>query len=350
MKKTIRVTIFGATGYTGVELYRRLKVRSDVEIAYLVSKSYAGQSYQKVLGAFSSEADEILVDGKNDEVISQVDVVFTALPHGHAFEIARRVKQYGKKLIDLGADFRLKDSAEYESWYQVEHRAVDLLKEAVYSIPELHRQRIKENTWLVANPGCYTTSVQLALAPLIEADLIEVDKLIIDAKSGVSGAGRGLGLTTHYSEANESVNAYGVGTHRHTPEIEEQLSYFSDDAVKIIFAPHLMPMTRGIHSTIYCSLKDGVKEEMIRVALEKKYQNEKFVTVLEQGVYPKTKWVSGSNHCLLNFIIDPRTGLLVLFSVIDNLGKGAAGQGIQNMNILCGCQEEDGLRELPIFP
>ena len=349
MEKT-KVSIYGATGYVGVELYRRLKNREDIEIAYLVSNTYEGKAYRDVFGAYSMAGEEILVGDSHPDIITGSDIIFTALPHGHAMEIGKKVKEAGKKLIDMGADFRLSDKATYEKWYGVEHTAEGLLSEAAYVIPELHREKIGKDTWLIANPGCYTTCSQLGLGPLIEAGLIETKGIVIDAKSGVSGAGRGTKLLTHYGEQNENVVAYGIGSHRHTPEIEEHLGGLIGEDVHILFAPHLMPMTRGIHATMYVDLKEGVEEGMLRETLEKKYADEPFVTVLPEGKYPHTKWVYGTNHCMLNVLVDGRSGKGVICSVIDNLGKGAAGQGVQNMNRLLGKDETYGLDGLPVFP
>ena len=349
MDKKIKVSIFGATGYTGIELYRRLKVRDDIEIIDLPSKSSPGKKYSEVVGTTFNLSDEILVDWKPEETVRKSDVVFTALPHGETFDIAKACKNYGKKLIDIGADYRLEKDG-YANWYGLEHRQSDLIDEAVYCIPELHRDKLIEGTWLVSNPGCYPTSFQLGLAPLIEAGIVETKNIIVDSKSGVSGAGRGLKLVTLYSEQNENVNAYGVGTHRHKPEMERHLQQYTDDKVKIMFTPHLMPMTRGIHSTIYTTLKKGLSEDEIRQVLIDKYKDEYFVKVLDKGVMPHTKWVYGSNFCHINVVLDEDTGNLVILSAIDNLVKGASGQAIQNMNILFGIDEKKGIENYPIFP
>lgn len=347
--KKIRVSIFGATGYTGIELYRRLKVREDIEIIDLPSKSSPGKPYSQIVGSLQGIADEILCQWDPQKTAESSDVVFTALPHGETFEIAKEVKRNKGKLIDIGADYRL-DKEGYGTWYGLEHGAPELIAEAVYCIPELHRQKIKKDTWLIANPGCYPTSVQLPLAPLLEADIIEPGTIIVDAKSGVSGAGRGVKLLTLYGEQNENVHAYGVGMHRHKPEMELQLAQFTSGEIKIMFTPHLMPMTRGIHSTIYCRLKKDLTEDEIREILINKYINEPFVQVLGPGIMPHTKWVQGSNYCQLNLVLDKDTGTLVLLSAIDNLVKGASGQAIQNMNLLFGLDEKKGIENIPMFP
>ena len=344
----IKVSIFGATGYTGIELYRRLAVRDDIEIIKLPSKSSPGKKYSEIAGSLF-EAKEILSDWKVEETVKESDLIFTALPHGETFEIAKYVKALGKKLIDIGSDYRL-EKEEYKKWYALEHQLPEAIKDAVYCIPELHRNKINENTWLIANPGCYPTSIQLPLAPLIEEGLIETEDIIADSKSGVSGAGRGLKLATLYGEENENVNAYGVGSHRHKPEIERHLGELKGDKVKVLFTPHLIPMTRGIHSTIYATPKRKVKEEDTRDLLLEKYKGEKFIQIMEKGIYPHTKWVLGSNYCQIGVVYDEDTNKIILLSAIDNLVKGASGQGIQNMNILFGLEEDKGIKNLPVFP
>lgn len=347
--KKIRVSILGATGYTGLELYRRLKRRDDVEIADLPSTSSPGKAYAEVAGSLLGLGEETLSTWDPVRTASMSDVVFTALPHGETFAVAREVKKRGGKLIDIGADYRL-DLEGYRKWYGLEHGAPEFIQEAVYCIPELHRQKIKEDTWLVANPGCYPTSIQLALAPFLEAGVLERDSIIADSKSGVSGAGRGLKLATLYGEQNENVNAYGVGSHRHKPEMERHLEPFGNGPVKILFTPHLMPMTRGIHSTIYCRLKKDLREAELREILASRYAGEPFVQVLPPGILPHTKWVQGSNVAQLNLVLDQDTGHLILLSAIDNLVKGASGQAIQNMNLLFGLREGEGIDNLPLFP
>ncbi|AMP21195.1 hypothetical protein AZF37_08530 [endosymbiont 'TC1' of Trimyema compressum] len=351
MSKKVKVSIYGATGYAGMGLYQGLKYRDDIKIAHLISKSAAGKLYRETVGAFQGIADERLEALDGEQVVRDSDVIFTALPHGQSMELALEVKKQGKMLVDLGADFRLEEQALYEKWYQVDHVAPELLDEAVYSIPELHRGKITKDTWLIANPGCYPTSIQLPLAPLLEAGIIEEDSIIADAKSGVSGAGRAPKLLTHFCEEDENLLAYGTGKHRHKPEMESHLTPFGHKPVKILFSPHLVPMTRGIFSTIYCQLKNkAFKEDEIRDVLIKHYQNEAFVKILDKGVLPTTKWVFGTNLCHINVVLDEDAGVLVVLSVIDNLGKGASGQAIQNMNILFGLEETKGLLAAPVFP
>ena len=351
VSKKVKVSIYGATGYAGIGLYRSLKCRDDIKIVHLISKSAPGKLYREAVGFFHGIADERLEALDKERVIRDSDIVFAALPHGQSMELALEVKKQDKKIVDLGADFRFEERAIYERWYQVDHIAPELLSEAVYSIPELHRCKIKKNTWLIANPGCYPTSIQLPLAPLLEVDIIEEGSIIVDAKSGISGAGKIPKLLTHFCEENENLLAYSVGKHRHKPEMERHLTSFSNKPVKILFLPHLVPMTRGIFSTIYCQLKNkAFKEDEIRNVLIKRYQNEAFVKILDKGVLPTTKWVLGTNLCYINVILDEDTGRLVVLSVIDNLGKGASGQAIQNMNILFGLEETKGLLTAPVFP
>lgn len=253
------------------------------------------------------------------------------------------------KVIDLSADFRLKDVKVYEEWYKLEHAAPQYIAEAVYGLCELNRDRIKD-TRILANPGCYTTCSILTIYPLVKEGLIKPQSIIIDAKSGTSGAGRGAKVANLYCEVNESIKAYGVGTHRHTPEIEEQLSYAAGEEVKLIFTPHLVPMNRGILVTAYADLKDGVTDEMIRSAYEKHYADEYFIRLLDKDVYPETRWVEGSNFVDIGYKVEPRTGRVIMMGAIDNLVKGAAGQAIQNMNIMFGFDEKEGLMGAPVFP
>ena len=254
------------------------------------------------------------------------------------------------KVIDLSADFRIKDVATYEEWYKIEHKSPEFIKEAVYGLCEINREDIKGKR-LVANPGCYTTCSILSIYPLIKEGLIDKDSIIIDAKSGTSGAGRGAKVNNLYCEVNESIKAYGVGTHRHTPEIEEQLGYACNDTLKVIFTPHLVPMNRGILVTAYANLKDkNVSYETIRAAYEKYYKDEYFIRILDKDVCPETRWVEGSNYFDVNFKIEPRTGRVIMMGAIDNLVKGAAGQAVQNMNILFGFKENEGLQIVPMFP
>ncbi|UWG97981.1 N-acetyl-gamma-glutamyl-phosphate reductase [Dehalobacter sp. DCM] len=341
----ITIGILGVTGYTGQELLRLLNNHPEVKVTYLGSSSSAGKRISDICPHFQDSVDTVL----ETEDVPDVDVVFMALPHGIASARARELLQRGIKIIDLGADFRLKDVATYESWYRVAHADPTLLKEAVYGLPELYREQITGKT-LIANPGCYPTASQLALVPLLRAGLIEMNGIIIDAKSGVSGAGRGIVQNLHYSEVNENFKAYGVGVHRHTPEIEQQLSDAVNSPVVINFTPHLVPMTRGILTTIYAAITSGVSEEDLKNCWHLMYDNEPFIHVMPEGEWPQTKYAYGSNHAYLQLRYDPRTNRVVLVSAIDNLVKGASGQAIQNMNILFGLPETTGLQHTALWP
>ena len=293
--------------------------------------------------------DDVCRDDNMEELASQVDVIFTATPQGLCASLVNDDILSKVKVIDLSADFRLKDVKVYEEWYKLEHAAPQYIDEAVYGLCELNRDRIKD-TRILANPGCYTTCSILTIYPLVKEGLIKPQSIIIDAKSGTSGAGRGAKVANLYCEVNESIKAYGVGTHRHTPEIEEQLSYAAGEEVKLIFTPHLVPMNRGILVTAYADLKDGVTDEMIRSAYEKHYADEYFIRLLDKDVYPETRWVEGSNFVDISYKVEPRTGRVIMMGAIDNLVKGAAGQAIQNMNIMFGFDEKEGLMGAPVFP
>lgn len=344
-----KVGIIGATGYAGQELVRILSGHSEIEISGLGTQSYQGRSFSEVYPHFRGVVD-ITCQAPNDpQLIENSDVIFLALPHGHSVQIVQEALAQGKLVIDLGADFRLKDPHTYEEWYQAKGASKEQLAEAVYGLPEIHRQEIAK-TKLVANPGCYPTTVILALAPLLAERVIDSNLLIIDSKSGVSGAGRGTTLTTHYCEANENFHAYGVPRHRHTPEIEQELSLKAEQKVKVSFTPHLIPLTRGMLSTIYTAPLEGIKPEQIAEIYQAYYGKEPFIRLLSAGELPHTKWVAGTNYCDLGYSWDERTGRLTLFSAIDNLVKGAAGQAVQNMNIMLGLQETHGLSRVAIYP
>ncbi|CAA7600275.1 N-acetyl-gamma-glutamyl-phosphate reductase [Acididesulfobacillus acetoxydans] len=342
----MRVGILGATGYTGQELVRLLSNHAAAEIIYLGSSSMAGKSYAGIFPQFSSEA---AVELQDETVPDGVDVLFCALPHGITAARAGNYLARGIKVIDLGADFRLHRPEVYEKWYKVKHPAPELLPEAVYGLPELHRNGINGKS-LVANPGCYPTATLLALVPLLRAGLLQEDSLIVDAKSGVSGAGRGASLGTHFSEVNENFKPYGVAEHRHTPEIEQELSEAAGRELVVSFTPHLVPMIRGILVTIYAGIKEGVDEDDLRAAWQESYRDEVFVHVLPEGVWPQTKFASGGNHAFLQLMVDRRTGRAVIAAAIDNLVKGASGQAIQNMNILFGLPEDLGLKGRGMWP
>lgn len=345
----IKVGIIGATGYAGGELVRILTGHKDAEIKWYGSRSYVDQKYADVYRNMFQIVDDRCLDDNMQELASQVDVIFTATPQGLCASLINEDILSRTKIIDLSADFRLKDVKIYEEWYKIEHKAPQYIEEAVYGLCEINREDVKKAR-LVANPGCYTTCSILTAYPAAKEGLIDMSTLIIDAKSGTSGAGRGAKLPNLFCEVNENMKAYGVATHRHTPEIEEQLSYASEEKVVINFTPHLVPMNRGILATEYASLKKDVTWEDVKEVYDKYYKNEKFVRVLDKDVCPETKWVEGSNYVDIGFKIDPRTNRLIMMGAIDNLVKGAAGQAVQNMNLMFGLKESEGLELVPMFP
>ena len=347
----IKVGIIGSTGYAGGELVRILMNHKDVEIKWYGSRSYVDQKYSDVYRNFFEIVEEKCFDDNIEALVEQVDVVFTATPQGYLASILKEEYLQKAKFVDLSADYRIKDVATYEKWYGIEHKSPQFIEEAVYGLCEINREDVK-SARLVANPGCYTTCSILTCYPLVKEGLIDVDTLIIDAKSGTSGAGRSAKLPNLYCEVNENIKAYGVASHRHTPEIEEQLGYAGDCQVMLNFTPHLVPMNRGILATAYAKLKakaDGSlpTAEEIRAVYEKYYKNEKFVRVLDKGVCAETKWVEGSNYVDVNFVVDERTGRVIMMGAIDNLVKGAAGQAIQNMNLRMGLDEATGIDMIP---
>ena len=345
----IKAGMIGSTGYAGGELARLLLQRDDVEILWYGSRSYVGQKYASVYPNLFKIVDENCQDDAIKELADQVDVIFTATPQGLCASLIDEEILSKVKVIDLSADFRIKDQAVYEKWYKLEHKSPQFLDEAVYGLPEVNREKVK-TARLIANPGCFPTCSFLAVYPLVKEGLIDPNTLIIDAKSGTSGAGRGAKTDNLYCEVNESIKAYGVGSHRHTPEIEEQLSYAAGQPVTISFTPHLVPMNRGILITAYASLKKEVSYEEVKAVYDKYYDSEKFVRVLEKDVCPQTKWVEGSNYVDVNFKIDPRTRRVIMMGAMDNLVKGAAGQAVQNMNLMFGLKESEGLELVPMFP
>lgn len=351
----IRAGIIGATGYAGGELVRILANHPEVKIAWYGSKSYIDKKYYQVYQNMFEIVEDVCKDDNLTELAEQVDVIFTATPQGFLAGILTEEILSQVKIVDLSADYRIKDVAVYEKWYGIEHKSPQFIGEAVYGLCEINREQITEKTRLVANPGCYTTCSILTAYPLVKEGLIDVDTLIVDAKSGTSGAGRGAKVANLFCEVNENMKAYGVASHRHTPEIEEQLGYAGNCPVTISFTPHLVPMNRGILATEYAALKrkpDGTlpSYEEIRAVYDKYYAREKFVRVLEKGVCPETKWVEGSNYVDVNFVTDERTGRIIMMGALDNLVKGAAGQAVQNMNILFGLPESEGLELVPCFP
>jgi len=344
----IRASILGATGYTGEELLRVLAGHPEVEIISITSESQTDTAIDQVYPHLRQFYHERLQSIKEiEKIASGSDVVFAGLPHGHAMAIGQQVLHCGAKFIDLGADYRFKNTATYEKWYKLQH--IDKEAATVYGLPELNRDKIKQAK-IIANPGCYTTASILALAPLVKEKLVDNKSLIVDAKSGLSGAGRGQDLKLHFCEAYENFNAYGIANHRHTPEIEETLSEQAGEEIIINFTPHLVPMVRGILATCYGNLKSGVQAEQVDAAFQKAYANEYFMRLLGRNGYPATKNTRGSNFCDLAWHIDPRTNRVIVVSAIDNLVKGAAGQAVQNMNILFGLDEKSGLMQVPLYP
>lgn len=351
----IRAGIIGATGYAGGELVRILAGHKDVEIKWYGSRSYIDQKYNQVYQNMFQIVEDVCKDDNLTQLAEQVDVIFTATPQGFLAGLLTEEILQKVKIVDLSADYRIKDVKIYEQWYGIEHKSPQFIPEAVYGLCEINRDKISEKTRLVANPGCYTTCSILTAYPLVKEGLIDADTLIVDAKSGTSGAGRGAKVPNLYCEVNENIKAYGVASHRHTPEIEEQLGYAAGRQLTINFTPHLVPMNRGILVTEYAKLlpkADGSlpSYEEIKAVYDKYYAGEKFVRVLDKGVCPETKWVEGSNYVDLNFAIDGRTGRIILMGALDNLVKGAAGQAVQNMNLLFGLPESEGLELVPCFP
>lgn len=350
----VKVGIIGATGYAGNELVRLLMGHKDVEIMWYGSRSYIDKKYAEVYQNMFEIVEDTCLDDNMEELASKVDVIFTATPQGFLAGVLTEEILSRVKIIDLSADFRIKDVKTYEKWYKIEHRSPQFIEEAVYGLCELNRDKIK-GARLIANPGCYTTCSILMAYPLVKEGLIDPDTLIIDAKSGTSGAGRGAKLPNLFCEVNENMKAYGVTNHRHTPEIEEQLGYAAGKEIMVNFTPHLVPMNRGILATEYATLNkkaDGTLPtyEEVKAVYDKYYKNEKFVRVLEKDICPETKWVEGSNYVDVNFKIDERTGRIVMMGALDNLVKGAAGQAVQNMNLLFGFDEAEGLNLVPMFP
>lgn len=345
----IKVGIMGSTGYAGGELARLLLQREDVEIKWYGSKSYVDQQYASIYQNLFQIVDDSCKDDNMEALAEQVDVIFTATPQGFCASLLNEKVLSKARVIDLSADYRIKDVATYEKWYKIEHKTPEYIKEAVYGLPEINREAIKKAR-LIANPGCYPTCSFLSVYPLVKEGLIDPNTLIIDAKSGTSGAGRGAKVDNLFCEVNENMKAYGVGVHRHTPEIEEQLSIAAGKPVTINFTPHLVPMNRGILVTAYASLTKEASYEEVKAIYDKYYEKEYFVRVLEKDVTPQTKWVEGSNFVDVNFKLDPRTHRVIMMGAIDNLVKGAAGQAVQNMNLLFGLPENKGLKLVPMFP
>lgn len=348
----VKVAVVGASGYTGLELLRLLAGHGGVQVVAATSRQTAGQKVGEVFPALAGSpgglAELVFEAPEVQSLTRRAEFFFTAVPHRTAMEIVPALLQAGGKVVDLSADFRFNDPAVYGEWYEP-HLAPELLAESVYGLPELHREKIR-TARLVGNPGCYPTSVILAAAPLLAAGLIEAEGLIADAKSGVSGAGRGTGLTTQFCEINDGLMAYQVTGHRHTPEIEQELSALAGQAVRVTFTPHLVPLSRGILSTLYAALRGPAGAAEVQAACADFYQKEKFVRVRPPGALPHTLDVRGTHFCDLGVFVDERTGRVKVISVIDNLTRGASGLAVANMNLMLGLPEETGLLALGLRP
>lgn len=345
----IKAGIIGSTGYAGQELVRLLLQHKETEIVWYGSKSYVDEKFSRVFGNMFQIVENLCQGDDLHALCREADVIFTATPQGYLASVIDEEILSHCKVIDLSADFRIKDVAVYEKWYGIQHKSSQFIEEAVYGLCELNREKIR-GARLVANPGCYPTCSTLAIVPMVREGYIDTKTLVIDAKSGTSGAGRGAKVPNLYCEVNENIKAYGVTSHRHTPEIEEQLSYAAGEAVMLNFTPHLVPMNRGILITAYANLNPGVTKEMVYDAYQKAYKEEYFVRVLEEGTCPETRWVEGSNFVDVCPKVDERTGRVIMMGAMDNITKGAAGQAVQNMNILFGLDETEGLRLVPVFP
>jgi N-acetyl-gamma-glutamyl-phosphate reductase len=348
-KDKIKAAIIGVTGYVGQELFRILSLHPNVEISHITSVSYQGKELSEIYENFNKTTTLICTDADIEKIAEEADIMFLALPHGIASKKINQSILNKCKVIDLGADFRLKSKDVYESWYAEKHESEELLAQAVYGLCELNREKIKKAS-LIANPGCYTTCSILSLTPLLKEKLIDTDSIIIDAKSGVTGAGRSLNLATSYCETNESVKAYKIASHRHTPEIEQELSIAAGKEITLSFTPHLVPMNRGILTTSYAKLKKKVSYQKVKAVYEKYYKDEYFIRLTKENVFPETKWVKGSNFVDIGFKIDERTNNIIVIGAIDNLIKGAAGQAVQNMNIIFGFDEKTAIDNAAIFP
>ncbi len=348
----IRVSVIGATGYAGVELIRLLLSHPKIKLQNLSSKSFVGKTIDEIYANLNKNCDKTLID--ENEIFEETDVLFASLPHGLSEEIANKCYKKNILFIDLGADFRLSDEEDYKNWYKKEYKYKNLHEAAIYSIPEIIKydnvfnKKDLRNAKIIGNPGCYPTSIGLGLAPALVNKIIEKDDIIIDSKSGATGAGRELTLNTHFTECNEAFAPYKIAEHRHTPEIEQTLSNIYGENIKVTFVPHLLPLNRGIVSTIYTKLKDkSTSLENIHKLYKEFYKDSKFIRVLDIGNIANLKNIKYSNYCDISLHIDSRTNKLIIVSTIDNMVKGAAGQAIQNMNIALGLDEDTGLNIIP---
>ena len=345
----INVGIIGGSGYTGVELARILCNHPEVKITAATSRQFAGKPLSSVFPNLKNRVDVVYEDSSPEQLCKKADFFFTAVPHKTAMNVVPKLLSAGKKIVDLSADFRIQDITTYEKWYQP-HTSPELIEKAVYGLPEIHRSSIAKSD-LVANPGCYPTSIILGLAPLLKAGAIDPQTIIADSKSGTSGAGRAANVGTLFCEVHDGFKPYKVGrSHRHTPEIEQELSSLASDKVVISFTPHLLPVSRGILSTVYATLNPDFTQSAINELYNEMYSSEPFIRLLEEDVFPATQYVRGSNFCDISFKIDAATGRIIVMSAIDNVVKGAAGQAVQNMNLMCGYEEVTGLELVPHFP
>lgn len=344
-----RVGIIGASGYTGADLARILVNHPEVELTVATSRQYAGKKLSEVFPNLRERTDLICENLSTDELVKRADLFFAAVPHKTAMALVPDLLAAGKKVVDLSADYRLRDKDVYEAWYQ-EHTSPELLAEAVYGLPELYREQIKKCR-LTANTGCYPASVILGLTPLLQNKLIDPATLIIDSKSGTTGAGRSASVATLFCEVSDGFKAYKVGgVHRHTPEIEQELSLLAGEPVTVSFTPHLLPINRGILSTIYAKGVSGLSQSKLQELYEEHYKTEEFVRVCSAGTLPATQHVRGSNYCDVGVVLEERTGRVIVVSAIDNLVRGSSGQAVQNMNLMLGYPENTGLLTVPLFP
>ena len=345
----MKVGVLGATGYGGIELCRILSAHDKVDLCYIASESNKGNKLSDVMPHFNEPEKDLILKGVHPEKedTKELDLVFAALPHKVSMDVVPKWLKEGVKVIDLSGDYRLKDTQVYQKWYGITHKYEEVLKDAVYGLCEINKESIKKAS-LVANPGCFPTGVILPLYPMLEKRIIDKENIIADCKTGVSGGGKEPKQIFHYPERNNNFQAYNVASHRHGPEMEQALSKAAGENLSLLFSPHLVPMDRGIFSTIYVSLKDKLSKEDVSKCLEEFYKDSPFAMLLEG--YPQVKWVYGTNSFAVSFIIDENTNTLILMSVIDNLIKGASGQAVQNMNIMCGFEEDEGLLKTALWP